>query len=75
MIVMSSQFCLLCRLRHGSEISTDILVDILPQIVTEFLSPMEVLQTVVTDFISPHQSRPQMSAAIMSEVSDGSSRR
>ena len=57
-----------CRLRHGSEVYIGILVDILPQIITEFLSPMEVLQTVVTDFISPHQSRPQMSAAIMSEV-------
>ena len=59
-------FC--CRLRHGPEVCINFIVDILPQIITDFLPPMEVLQTVVTDFISPHQSRPQLSATIMAQV-------
>ncbi len=57
-----------CRLRHGSEIHTRCIADILPQVIIDFLPPMEVLQTVVTDFVSPHQSRPQLSASIMAEV-------
>ena len=47
------------RLRHGPEINISFIVDILPQVVIDFLPPMEVLQTVVTDFVSPHQSRPK----------------
>ena len=41
---------------------------ILPQVIIDFLPPMEVLQTVVTDFVSPHQSRPKLSASVMAEV-------
>lgn len=56
------------RLRHGPEVNIYLILDILPQIIIDFLPPMEVLQTVVTDFVSPHQSRPQLSASIMAEV-------
>lgn len=60
--------CFLIRLRHGPEINITCIVDILPQVIIDFLPPMEVLQTVVTDFVSPHQSRPRLSASIMAEV-------
>ena len=58
------------RLRHGPLTDVQFLVDILPDIIVDFLPPMEVLQTVVTDFVSPHQTRPSLSAAIMNKVFD-----
>lgn len=59
--------CLL-RLRHGPLIDVSILVDLLPQLVVDFLPSMEVLQTVVTEFVSPHQTRPHLAACVMAEV-------
>ena len=47
----------------------EFLADVLPQLMVDFLSPMEVLQTVVNEFISPHQSRPELAAVVMAEVS------
>ena len=47
----------------------EFLVDVLPQLIVDFLPPMEVLQTVVNEFISPHQSRPELAAMVMAEVS------
>lgn len=61
--------CFCCRLRHGPEIGIDFIANVLPQVIMDFLSPMEVLQTVVTGFVSPHQTRPQLSAMVMAEVS------
>ena len=43
-------------------------MDILPQLIVDFLPPMEVLQTVVNEFISPHQSRRELAAVVMAEV-------
>ena len=56
------------RLRHGPLVNVGHLVHIMPQLIVDFLSPMEVLQLVVTDFVSPHQTRPQLSGTIMAEV-------
>ena len=47
----------------------EFLADVLPQLIVDFLPPMEVLQTVVNEFISPHQSRPELAAVVMAEVS------
>lgn len=57
------------RLRHGPLVDVEFLVDVLPQLIVDFLPPMEVLQTVVNEFISPHQSRPELAAMVMAEVS------
>jgi len=56
------------RLRHGPLIDVSILVDLLPQLVVDFLPSMEVLQTVVTEFVSPHQTRPHLAACVMAET-------
>ena len=58
----------LVRLRHGPLMDVSFLVDILPQLVVDFLPPTEVLQTVVTEFVSPHQTRPKLAACVMAEV-------
>ena len=58
----------LVRLRHGPLMDVSFLVDILPQLIVDFLPPMEVLQTVVTEFVSPHQTRPELAACVMAEV-------
>jgi hypothetical protein len=50
-------------------VDVEFLVDVLPQLIVDFLPPMEVLQTVVNEFISPHQSRPELAAVVMAEVS------
>lgn len=57
------------RLRHGPLVDVEFLVDILPQLIVDFLPPMEILQTVVNEFVSPHQSRPELAAVVMAEVS------
>lgn len=57
-----------CRLRHGPLVDVEFLIDVLPQLIVDFLPPMEVLQTVVNEFISPHQSRPELAAMVMAEV-------
>ena len=57
------------RLRHGPLVDVEFLIDVLPQLIVDFLPPMEVLQTVVNEFISPHQSRPELAAMVMAEVS------
>ena len=59
--------CLL-RVRHGPLMDVSFLIDVLPQLVVDFLPPMEVLQTVVTEFVSPHQTRPELAACVMAEV-------
>ena len=56
-------------MRHGPLVDVKFLVDVLPQLIVDFLPPMEVLQTVVNEFISPHQSRPELAAVVMAEVS------
>lgn len=43
-------------------------MDVLPQVMVDFLPPLEVLQTVVNEFISPHQSRPELAAVVMTKV-------
>lgn len=43
-------------------------MDVLPQLMVDFLPPLEVLQTVVNEFISPHQSRPELAAVVMAKV-------
>lgn len=57
------------RLRHGPLVDVKFLVEVLPQLIVDFLPPMEILQTVVNEFISPHQSRPELAAMVMAEVS------
>ncbi len=56
------------RLRHGPYPDVHFLVDILPDLIVDFLPVMEVLQTVVTDFVSPHQTRPELAAAVLNKV-------
>ena len=57
------------RLRHGPLVDVGFLVDLLPQLIVDLLPPTEVLQSVVTEFVSPHQSRPELAAQVMAEVS------
>ncbi len=45
------------------------LVDVVPQLIVDFLLPLEALQTVVSELVSPHQTRPQFAACVMAEVS------
>lgn len=39
---------------------------------TDFMTPVEVLQMVVTEFVSPHQPRPIFAAMVMGEVGESS---
>ena len=62
----------MCRLRHGPLVDVGFLVDVIPQLLVDFLLPMEALQTVVSEFVSPHQTRPHFAAHILGEVKTSS---
>ena len=56
------------RLRHDSYPDVKFLVDILPDLIVDFLPVVEALQTVVTAFVSPHQTRPELAASVLNKV-------
>ncbi len=43
-------------------------MDVVPQLIVDFLLPLEALQTVVSELVSPHQTRPHFAACVVAEV-------